>query len=136
MSHVNESSYTWVDAFQIMLAVGIALAYLSVPFTTLRRVPITVTVKVSAMLFFITCAITHLAMAIGFHDSPWMLVNDLIQLASITTFIVSFSRMVSWAMDRKAAVERLLDQRQATMGPMVAPVAGGAGAPPDTEEPR
>lgn len=136
MSHVQEASYTWVDAFHIMLAVFIAIAYLSVPFTTLRRVPITVTVKVSAMVFFITCATTHLALAVGFHDSAWMLLNDLLQLVSITTFIVSFSRMVSWAMDRKAAVERLLDQGRMPAGATAAPAAGEAVGPPQTEERR
>jgi hypothetical protein len=110
MSMHQGAAYDWVDVFHIALALGIAAAYMSVPFTTLRRLPLTPGVKTMAMIFFATCAITHLALAIGFHDSVWMLFNDFAQLVSITSFIVLMARMMGEILKRREAFDAVQDR--------------------------
>jgi hypothetical protein len=93
----------WLDQIHIGLAIWITLAYVAVPFTALRLLPMTNRARAFGIGFFTTCAITHVAVAAGFHDNHWMLLNDLVQAVSATGFIYEVARMVKWALRRKAA---------------------------------
>lgn len=104
--HTHE--YSALDQLHIGLAIIIALAYASIPFTSLRLLAAYLprAAWIGGSLFFLTCAITHVGIAAGFHNSPWMILNDLVQAASSITFIASLSKMVGFAMRRRAARAR------------------------------
>lgn len=90
-----------LDAVHIGLALIIMAAYVAIPFTALRRIPLPMNAKVAGSLFFITCAITHLGIAAGFHNNPWMVLNDFVQAVSSASFIFILSRMVSHVLNRR-----------------------------------
>lgn len=90
-----------LDQVHIALALGIAAAYIIVPFTALHRLPVTHVTQISGSLFFATCAITHLSIACGFHGSHWLVLADAVQLVSITVFVVSLNRIVTAAFERR-----------------------------------
>lgn len=94
-----------IDAVHIVLALVIAGAYLAVPFTALRRLAayMPMTARVAGSFFFLTCAITHLALATDLHETNWMVLNDAVQAVSAITFITSLSRMVRVVMRRREA---------------------------------
>lgn len=68
----------------------IVYGYLLVPFTVLRFLSLTVPVMVSGVFFFVTCAITHLSMALGFQHSRWMVVNHVVQAIAVVWFVLAF----------------------------------------------
>jgi hypothetical protein len=123
MDHVQNSFNGW-NLTHIVLASLIAAAYLSVPFTVLRRLPVTAVIKVSAMFFFATCAVTHLAMATGWDDSHWMILSDLVQFVAITTFIVSISRLIGFALARRDGILGLQQQRPELFDDQGIPILG------------
>lgn len=84
----------------LLLALGIMAGYAVVPFTALHRLPLTKPTRVFAVLFFATCAMTHLAIAAGAADSSWMIVNDAVQLVAVIGFIRCLSRQVAWTLRR------------------------------------
>lgn len=92
-----------LDQIHIGLALWITLAYLAIPFTALRRLPMPRSARAAGMIFFITCAVTHVAVAAGFHESRGMVLNDLAQAISATVFIWSAARMVDFALKKRAA---------------------------------
>ncbi len=104
---MHHGAWGLLAQLHLLLALVIAAAYLSVPFTALRRLAelLPKTAVVSGSMFFLTCAITHLGIAAGFHESHWMVLNDFVQAVSVITFIASLSRVVSRAMHRRS--ERL-----------------------------
>lgn len=104
---MTHDSYSGLDITHIALALAIAAAYVTVPFTALRRLPVPRIVQVSGMVFFLTCALTHLALAAGFHDSPWMVLSDLVQFIAVVTFIATLSRMVEMVMNRQRRLAAL-----------------------------
>lgn len=97
MSH----HYTAAEQLHIMLALVIMAAYLAIPFTALRKLPVPQSARIFGALFFATCAITHLAIAVGFHDDRWMLVNDAVQLVSAVGFIACLTRQVRYTLRRR-----------------------------------
>jgi hypothetical protein len=112
---------TTLDILHLMLALIIAAAYLAVPFTALSRLAkfMPVSARVSGSFFFLTCALTHIAIAAGFHDSRWMVLNDAVQAVSVITFIAVLSRMVGKVMEHRArrtttGVAHVDDARTAT----------------------
>lgn len=104
MEHVNELSGTWqvVNLLANLLIVG---GYLLVPFTVLRYMPLSMPVRVSGALFFLTCALTHLAMAFGFEHQTWMVVNHVVQAGAVVWFVLGF-----WLLLRDA-LRRVEEQR-------------------------
>lgn len=98
--------YGAIDQIHILLALAIMGAYLTIPFTALRRLPVTTGARIFGCLFFTTCAITHLAIAAGFHENAWMILNDLVQAVSSIGFIYTLSSMVSDVLSRKEARAR------------------------------
>jgi len=84
----------------------VVLGYLLVPITWLPYLPLTRPVLVSGVVFFVTCALTHIAMAFNVHHhGPWVLANHLIQAVAVIAFVLGFSRLL------KRANEFRRDQR-------------------------
>lgn len=82
----------------VLSNLAIVAGYLAVPFTKLgRRIPMTAGVRVAGMLFFATCAITHLAMAM-FWPLRWPLIVDhIVQAAAVWYFVLGFSKLIAEA---------------------------------------
>lgn len=87
----------------VVLALAIMTAYLIVPFTALRRLPLPWHTRLAAFGFFLTCALTHLAIAVGFHENRLMLANDTVQLVCVVAFITTLSRLVGETLRRRDA---------------------------------
>ncbi len=79
----------------------IVAGYVLVPFTVLRYLPLSMSVRLAGVLFFTTCALTHLAMAFGFEDSEVMVVNHVAQAAAVVWFVLGFWLLLRAAL-RKA----------------------------------
>lgn len=76
--------------------------YVIVPFTLLgRRMPMTRPVRVAGIVFFATCAITHLSMALFWPLWWWLVFSHAIQAAAVWYFVLGFSRLI-----RDAQVQR------------------------------
>lgn len=99
MTHGDTAGAIW--QVHLLLALGIMAGYAVVPFTALRRLPLTRPTRVFAVLFFGTCAITHLAIAAGAAGSMWMIANDAVQLVAVIGFIRCLSRQVAWTLRRR-----------------------------------
>ncbi|MEU1761319.1 hypothetical protein [Micromonospora sp. NPDC005652] len=84
----------------------IVAGYVLVPFTVLRRLPLTRNVLAAGTLFFTTCAATHLAMAANATGSPLMVANHVLQAASVIWFVIAFSLLLRAAHRRRPAQER------------------------------
>ncbi len=83
---------------------GIVTGYLMVPFLWLPLLPLTLAVKLSGTVFFLTCAITHLAMAFHWnHFSGWLLANHVIQAFAVLLFVTGFARLLRDAHLRQQA---------------------------------
>ena len=105
--------YGYLDQVHILLSLVIMAGYMTVPFTVLRRIPLPRITQVSGLCFFATCAITHVGLAVGVHDSPWFVLNDLIQAVSVITFIVTLSKMVATVMKQRDSTNGLNESRKA-----------------------
>lgn len=77
--------------------------YLLVPFTVLKYLPLSLSVRCAGAIFFLTCAFTHLAMAFGFEHKPAMLLNHVIQAGSVVWFVLGFWLLLRAAMARVEA---------------------------------
>lgn len=75
----------------------IVVGYILVPFFWLPYLPLTKFVLFSGIAFFLTCAMTHLAMAFGLEHAPWMVWNHVIQAVSVLCFVLGFSRLLKRA---------------------------------------
>lgn len=86
----------------ILANLVIVAGYVLVPFTLLgRRMPMTRPVRIAGILFFATCALTHLSMAM-FWPLWWMLVvSHIVQACAVWYFVLGFSRLI-----RDAEVKR------------------------------
>jgi hypothetical protein len=73
---------------------AIVASYLLVPFTVLRYLPLTRPVRASGTIFFGTCALTHMSMAFGFHDTLFMLAVHVIQAVAVVVFVLGFHRLL------------------------------------------
>lgn len=106
--------YSPADQVHIMLSLVIMVGYLLVPFTALRKIPLPRITRVSGLLFFLTCALTHVGMAVGVSGSDWFILNDAVQAVSVVTFIFTLNNMVTnyFATDavRKADTSRVTAQ--------------------------
>ncbi len=69
----------------------IVCGYLLVPALWLPWLPLKRWVLIAGAVFFLTCAITHLALAFHLdHDSNWMVANHLIQGVAVILFVTGF----------------------------------------------
>lgn len=72
----------------------IVTGYVLVPFFWLPYLPLTRPVLFSGVVFFLTCAFTHLSMAFGFVHHPAMVINHVAQAVSVLAFVIGFSRLL------------------------------------------
>lgn len=81
----------------------IVAGYVLVPFTVLRYLPLSVSVRWAGSFFFCTCALTHLSMAFGFQHDRWMVVNHAVQAVAVVWFVLGFWRLLAAALRRAEA---------------------------------
>lgn len=90
---------TYLNAFANLAIVG---GYILIPFTVLRHIPLTPFVRTAGMIFFMTCAATHAAMAFG-AEHHWLLyANHILQAGAVWFFVTGFARLVGAANRRRA----------------------------------
>ena len=82
---------TWIN---VAANLAIVFGYFIVPFTVLRRMPLTPSVRASGSLFFLTCGTTHLAMAFGFEHTLFMVGVHVIQAVAVIGFVFGFHRLL------------------------------------------
>jgi hypothetical protein len=117
-----------VDAAGNLLIVA---GYLFIPFTVLPRIALTTGVRAAGVLFFLTCAFTHLGNAVrGGHHSLIMTINHVVQAAAVWLFVVGFARLVTHANRRLEAKRHRLVVDKPTTGP-----PGQSGPPPESRPP-
>ncbi len=81
----------------------IVSGYLLVPALWLPFLPLTKSVATGGAVFFLTCAITHLALAFHWdHGAGWLIANHVVQAISVMVFVLGFSRLLRNA-HKKAA---------------------------------
>lgn len=88
------------DVINLVANLVIVLGYLLVPFTVLRYLPLTAMVRTAGAFFFTTCALTHLGMAFGVHDSLWMVINHVVQAVAVIWFVIGFWLLLRAALRR------------------------------------
>jgi hypothetical protein len=84
----------------------IVAGYVCVPFTVLRYLPLTTSVRCWGTLFFLTCAITHFSMAFGFSASKWMVIDHAVQAVAVVWFVFGFWFLLRAALHRAGAKRR------------------------------
>lgn len=84
----------------------IVLGYVLVPFTVLRYLPLTWSVRIAGALFFCTCALTHFSMAFEFTHTTWMVVNHVVQAGAVLWFVFGFWALLHRALLRAEAKRR------------------------------
>lgn len=92
----------WASTLNAFANLAIVGGYLLVPFTVLRKLPLTTFVRTSGMIFFATCASTHAAMAVNGEHHWLLIVNHVVQAAAVWCFVVGFARLVTDANRRRA----------------------------------
>jgi hypothetical protein len=104
--HVEEMA-GFPAALNALANMIIVAGYVLVPFTVLRYLPLTRRVRVAGTFFFVTCALTHLAMAFGFEHTDWMLINHVVQAFAVIWFVLSFWLLLRVALARAEAKRRV-----------------------------
>ncbi len=102
-----------VSALNLVSNLAIVGGYLLVPPLVLPYLRLSVPIVVAGALFFITCAVTHLALAFGEHNvhAWWMVVNHVVQAVSVVTFILGFGRLLRRAHERARGMPDSQEQR-------------------------
>jgi|ERR1043165_3067628 hypothetical protein len=86
----------------VIANLAIVSGYVVVPFTLLgRRMPMTLRVRAAGILFFGTCAITHLAMALFWPLWPALILSHVLQAIAVWYFVIGFSRLIGEAEVRR-----------------------------------
>ncbi len=84
-----------MDEINTLANVAIVIGYVLVPFLWLPHLPLTRPVLISGTVFFLTCAITHLALALhADHGGRWLLLNHILQAGAVLAFVLGFGRML------------------------------------------
>ncbi len=79
----------------------IVCGYLLVPALWLPWLPLKRWVLLAGAVFFLTCALTHLALAFDLsHTSEWMVVNHVVQAISVMLFVTGFGSQLRAAHNR------------------------------------
>lgn len=80
----------------------IVAGYLLVPALWLPYLPLTRFVLWSGVIFFGTCALTHLALAFHWdHGSNLLVLNHIVQAISVMCFVTGFSKLLRKAKERQ-----------------------------------
>lgn len=106
MSSVS-TVHGWPDMLRLMLGLGTALLYLSLPFTPLRGLPLSWPMRITGSLFLITAALTNISIGLGFSRQGWMLISDLIKFVSLGLFAMSLAHMVGQVTERRRRLAEL-----------------------------
>jgi MFS family permease len=86
----------------VIANLAIVAGYFVVPFTLLgRRMPMTLRVRVAGILFFATCAVTHLAMALFWPLWTVLIISHVLQACAVWYFVIGFSRLIGEAEVRR-----------------------------------
>lgn len=111
-----------IDQLSLLFNVAIVAGYLIVPMTALRLIPMRWWIRAAGVVFFLTCATTHLYMAFapaGHHNGGhrgwlywFMLLDHAAQSVAVWTFVLGLAAEVRHAV-------AINHQRWAT------PIAGG-----------
>lgn len=101
---VHEAGALW-SAVNLVANVFIVLGYVLVPFTVLRYLPLTNSVRGAGAIFFTTCVLTHLGMAFHFEHEKWMVINHAVQAVSVVWFVLGFYFLLRDAL-RRAEMRR------------------------------
>lgn len=72
----------------------IAAGYFGIPVTWLPYMRLNRPMLATGMVFFLTCALTHLAMAFGLEHTWWMTVVHVIQAVSVVAFVWRLSGLM------------------------------------------
>lgn len=104
------------DELGVLFNLVIVAGYLAVPATALRLIPMRPFVRAAGVIFFLTCATTHVFMALvplnEHHHSTagggsllWvMLVNHAVQSIAVWVFVLGLAEAVRDALARRRAV--------------------------------
>jgi len=95
--------------------IGIVVGYVLVPFTVLRYMPLTRNVLASGTLFFLTCATTHLSMAVPFIGYKTLVINHVVQAVAVVWFVLAFFALLrkanmlkTWKLERLRRAETVV----------------------------
>lgn len=100
--HHHADPTGWLDTVNTAANLGIVTGYVIIPFTVLRRLPLTTFVRVAGLFFFAGCAASHLHMAFEHDVGGWLAVNHAVQACAVWCFVVGFARLVTAANKRRA----------------------------------
>lgn len=100
MNHSGDELTGAWGVLNLIANLVIVAGYVVVPFTVLRYLPLSLSVRCAGAIFFVTCAMTHLSMAFGFAHEPSMVVNHVIQAASVVWFVLGFWLLLRAALAR------------------------------------
>lgn len=117
MHHHDDVGATLLVVF-VLANLVIVAGYVIVPFTLLgRKVPMTRPVRIAGILFFATCALTHLSMAL-FWPLWWALVaSHVVQACSVWYFVLGFSRLIRDADAKRRPGDPAAGQDPGPVGP-------------------
>lgn len=99
MQHTDPAG--WMTVVNTTANLAIVGGYATVPFTVLRRLPVTTFVRVAGVFFFLGCAISHVHMSMDRAVSWWLMSNHVVQAAAVWCFVVGFARLVADANRRR-----------------------------------
>lgn len=97
----DHAGFDWMYWINWLANLMIVVGYLLVPFTVLRHLPLTRSVRISGSFFFATCAMTHLAMAFGFGCDLLMVINHVVQAGAVIWFVTGFYLLLRAADGRR-----------------------------------
>lgn len=98
--HISSVLGPYWGAASTIANLMVVVGYLLMPFLLLRYLPLTRAVKIAGTCFFVTCALSHLAMALGFQYSRWVVVTDVLQAAAVMWFVLGFWLLLRDAISR------------------------------------
>lgn len=103
MDHIPESVDIWTQ-LEVLANLTIVAGYLAVPLTALRLIPMSWRNRIAGVTFFVTCATTHVYMALApadLHGGPksgalfwFMLANHFVQAVAVWTFVLGLAGAV------------------------------------------
>lgn len=68
--------------------------FVLMPFTWFRLLPLTLSVRLAGILFFLSSAVTRLAFALGFEHSHGITAVRLVQAVAVIWFVLGFWRLL------------------------------------------
>lgn len=88
-----------VDLMRAVLGLGVIITFWTVPFSSLRCVPLPRVTRVSGLLFLATVVVSRAVATFGWHSAAFLL-NDIVQLVAIVIFASTLDRTIRGVLDR------------------------------------